>query len=228
METFRATVEDLFLVEGRQLVSTLFQEGAPVVGMQVAIGDATCAVSWIEQPRVHPSTGKKHGWYDKFDCLTGSPARPIYQMCLQPCEKSDFVAQRGDEVRQISETFTFGDSEDLCQQLIELVRSGKKTATCGALMDYQEGGEPMPVVGRRDIVLNWDGTPALVIETTEVSIEKFCDVSEDFALAEGENDTRVGWAADHQRFFERNGGFDPEMMLVCERFKLVEDLVDAG
>ena len=227
MANFRATVEDFFLVDGRQLISALFREGVPTVGMQVAIGDATCAISWIEQPRVHPSTGKKHEWYDKFDCLTGAPARPFYHLCLEPCKKSGFVAQRGDEVRQISETFTFGDNESLCQHLLELVRSGKKTATCGALRDFEDGGEPMPVVGRRDIALNWDGTSALVIETTEVTIEKFSNVPEDFALAEGENDTREEWAADHQRYFERNGGFDPDMMLVCERFKLVEDLRDA-
>jgi hypothetical protein len=32
-----------------------------------------------------------------------------------------------------------------------------------------------------------------------------------------------GWRRDHQAYFERNGGFDPEMLLVCERFRLVED-----
>ena len=227
MERFVATVEDCFLVKGQQVVNVLFQKGVPKVGMQIAIGDATCVVSWVEQPRLHPSTGKTHDWYEKFDCLTGAPARPFYLLWVQPSEGSGFVAQRGDDVRQISETFTFGDNEGLCQQLIELVRSGKKTATCGALRDFEEGGEPMPVVGRRDIALNWDKTPALVIETTQVTLEKFSNVSEEFALAEGENDSRDGWAADHRRYFERNGGFDPDMMLVCERFKLVEDLSDA-
>lgn len=63
-----------------------------------------------------------------------------------------------------------------------------------------------------------------MIETLEVSVVRFCDVGEDFALAEGENDDLAGWRRDHQVFFERNGGFDPEMDLVCERFKVVEDL----
>ena len=48
-------------------------------------------------------------------------------------------------------TFTFGDSEPLCNELLSLVRSGKKTATCGALRDFGSGGEPMPVAGRCDI-----------------------------------------------------------------------------
>ncbi|TYC69964.1 ASCH domain-containing protein [Stappia sp. BW2] len=123
-----------------------------------------------------------------------------------------------------AETFKFGDSADLCAQLIALVRAGKKTATCGDLHSFEDGDEVLPVVGRRDIALNWDGTPALVIETVAVTVQRFCDVGEDFALAEGENDDLAGWQRDHQMFFERNGGFDPEMELVCERFKVVEDL----
>lgn len=123
-----------------------------------------------------------------------------------------------------AETFTFGDSQQLCDRLLSLVRCGQKTATCGALRDFFKAGESMPDVGRRDIALQWDGSPALVIETTEVSIVRFRDVLEGFALAEGENDSLEGWRDDHRRYFDRNGGFDPEMDLVCERFVLVEDL----
>ena len=122
-----------------------------------------------------------------------------------------------------STTFTFGDSEELCNDLLRLVRSGQKTATCGALHEFGPEGEAMPVVGCRDTALNWDGTPALIIETLEVAQMRFCDVVESFALAEGENDDLEGWRRDHQRYFERNGGFNSEMMLVCERFKLVHD-----
>lgn len=119
-------------------------------------------------------------------------------------------------------TFRYGDSAALCSRLLDLVRSGRKTASCGAARDFGEGGEAMPVVGRRDIALNWDGTPALVIETTEVTRRRFCDVSADFALAEGENGTLEGWRRDHRAFFERNGGWSPEMELICERFVVVE------
>ena len=104
-----------------------------------------------------------------------------------------------------------------------LVRLGRKTATCEALRNFGSDGEAMPVVGRRDVALNWDGSPALLIETLEVTQRRFCDVDESFALAEGENDDLEGWRRDHQEYFERNGGFDPKMMLVCERFRLVHD-----
>lgn len=35
-----------------------------------------------------------------------------------------------------------------------------------------------------------------------------------FALAEGENETLEGWREEHRDYLSRNGGFEPEMMLV--------------
>ncbi|WP_417687821.1 ASCH domain-containing protein [Roseibium sp.] len=123
-----------------------------------------------------------------------------------------------------AESFAFGDSAELSEELIALVRSGKKTGTCGALRDFSDGQEVMPVVGRKNIALDWDGKPALVTETLSVVICRFRDVDAEFALSEGENDDLAGWRRDHQAFFERNGGFSPEMELVCEQLRLVEDL----
>lgn len=120
-------------------------------------------------------------------------------------------------------TFRFGDNEHLCAALTALVRSGAKSATCQAKAIYDAGVETPPAVGRRDIALNWDGSPALVIETISLEEKRFIDVSEDFARAEGENEDLAGWRRDHEAYFARNGGFAPDMMLVCERFRLVED-----
>lgn len=120
-------------------------------------------------------------------------------------------------------TFTFGDNMKLCDELISLVRSEKKTATCEALREFESGMEAMPSAGRIDIALNWDGTPALAIRTLSIAIEKFSEVGELFALAEGENDNLEGWRLNHEAYFERNGGYEPDMKLVCERFELAED-----
>lgn len=122
------------------------------------------------------------------------------------------------------ESWTFGDSAELSDQLLALVRSGQKTATCGALVDYETEGEPLPVVGRRDLITAWDGTPAVLIEVTEVSLTRFPDVTEDFALAEGEDETLEGWRIGHRAFFERCGIWAPDMMLVCQRFRVVKDM----
>jgi len=123
-------------------------------------------------------------------------------------------------------TFKFGDSAALSARLIALVRSGEKRATCGALSEFEAEPEAMPVVGRTDIAANWDGTPALVVKTVKVEKIRFCDVTEEMALAEGEDDDLAGWRAGHEAYFARNGGFDPKMMLVFEHFDLIEDVAD--
>lgn len=125
-----------------------------------------------------------------------------------------------------AETFKFGDSRALCDALLALVRAGKKVATCGALRDYEKG-EPLPKIGRRDIALNWDDRPALVIETVELVQCRFDEVTEAMALAEGEDDSLEGWRSGHRAYFERNGGFSPSMQIVWERFVLIEDLAQS-
>ncbi|MEM7490483.1 MAG: ASCH domain-containing protein [Pseudomonadota bacterium] len=119
------------------------------------------------------------------------------------------------------ETFRLGDGPALCAELTELVISGSKTATCGALRDVSE--DDRPVVGRRDVACLWDWRPAVVIETTEVTERRFADVPEDFALAEGEG-TFEDWRRGHIAFFERTGGWSSDMWLICERFRVVEVL----
>lgn len=116
-------------------------------------------------------------------------------------------------------TFQFGDSPELADELLALVLAGAKTATCGAVCDFG-GQEPLPEVGRRDVVLDGRGRPACVIETTGVLVQRFDQVDEAFALAEGEG-PYAAWRDAHIAYFERNGGYTPDMMLACERFRVV-------
>jgi uncharacterized protein YhfF len=124
-----------------------------------------------------------------------------------------------------AQTFSFGDGPKMADQLLALVIAGTKTATYGALRDFPAGSADMPVVGRRDVVLAGKGNRAAIIETLEVTIRRFEEVDESFAHDEGEGfRTLADWRKSHQAYFERNGGFSPDMELVCERFKLVEVL----
>lgn len=117
-------------------------------------------------------------------------------------------------------TFQFGDSSELADELLALVLAGTKTATCGALRDFNEQ-EPVPEAGRRDVVLDGSGRPACVIETLSVLIQRFDQVDEAFALAEGEGPYEA-WRDAHIAYFDRNGGYAPDLVLVCERFRMVE------
>src|SRR3954452_5779252 len=100
-------------------------------------------------------------------------------------------------------TFAFGDSPALADELLALVLAGKKTATCGALANFAASGEAMPVVGRRDVVLDGKDRRAAVIETREVSLRRFDSVDARFVHDEGEGDrTLACWRDAHRRYFE--------------------------
>lgn len=118
------------------------------------------------------------------------------------------------------ETFQFGDSPELADELLALVLSGRKTATCWAA---REG--LLTEVGKRMIVCDGRNEPRAVIETVELTQRRFRDVDAGFARDEGEDDLSLAsWRREHQRYFERNGGFSDDMDLWCERFRVVARL----
>tara|TARA_R110002020_G_scaffold67179_2_gene176283 strand:- start:85778 stop:86194 length:417 start_codon:yes stop_codon:yes gene_type:complete len=122
-----------------------------------------------------------------------------------------------------AETFRFGDTPELCAEIIALVRSGTKTATCEAASAYGADGDAWPEVGRRDIALNWDGTPAVMIETVEVATRRFDEMDAEFVASQGEFRDLAHWRVAYEAYFRRNGGFSTDMKLMCERFTLIED-----
>jgi uncharacterized protein YhfF len=118
--------------------------------------------------------------------------------------------------------YPFGDGPQLSDELLALVLEGKKTATCGALWQYAAEKWPLPEVGGRWIVLDGRGKPRCVVETTESSVKRFDEVDEKFAYDEGEDDrTYASWRHAHENYFTRQGKFSPDMLVVCERFKLI-------
>lgn len=120
------------------------------------------------------------------------------------------------------ESFAFGDTPEMADELAALVVEGTKTATAGALADYEASDEPLPSRGDLFIVLDGQGAPRALIRTTEVRVVPFDEVDGDHAAAEGEGDGSLEyWRAGHQAFFERTIGFDPQMPVVLERFELL-------
>ena len=122
--------------------------------------------------------------------------------------------------------WAFGATPEQADELLELVLTGDKTATAGALWDYEAEGEPLPQVGGLSIVLDGAGHPRALIATTEVSVVPFDEVDADHAAAEGEDDrTLESWRRIHEHFFtlhaEHDRGFQRDMPVVLERFRLL-------
>ncbi|MGI3169398.1 ASCH domain-containing protein [Pseudooceanicola sp. C21-150M6] len=123
-------------------------------------------------------------------------------------------------------TFKFGDTEAFCNELLALVRSGKKTATCAAMSDFGPGKEPLPEVGRQDIALNWDGSPALQMETLEVHVLPIGEVTDEMVAPMAEFEDAADYRAQYQAYFERQGSWTPDMMVMVERFKVIRDFAE--
>lgn len=121
----------------------------------------------------------------------------------------------------------FGDNSGLADELGNLVRQGVKTATCSALWEWEAEGCDIPKIGSKTIVLDGNGNPMCIIETTEVTIRAFNEVDAQFAFEEGEDDRSLeSWRREHWRYFSRvlptiGKQPTPEMLLVCVRFRVV-------
>ena len=121
----------------------------------------------------------------------------------------------------------WGDSPKMADELGALIAAGTKTATCSALWEYEAEGSSLPDTGLHTIVLNGNGDPLCIIETTEVKLRPYDEVDARFAYEEGEGDRSLEyWREAHWRFFSRtlpNISKEPtmDMPLVCERFRVI-------
>ncbi|MBO4914882.1 MAG: ASCH domain-containing protein [Oscillospiraceae bacterium] len=122
------------------------------------------------------------------------------------------------------EAWTFGGDAD---ELAQLVKDGKKTATCSALVFYKLENEQLPQVGGYNIILDSGENAVCITKTTKVYVTTFDAVSEEHAFKEGEgNRTLEYWKRVHKEFFADelktiNRQFDEKIELVCEEFEVV-------
>ncbi len=121
----------------------------------------------------------------------------------------------------------FGDSPKLADELVQLVLSGIKTATCCSKNSFQreyERGEA-PCAGSYNIILDGTGQPVCVIQTVRLQGIRFCEMTRELASKEGEGDLSLEyWKEGYKRYFEREGTYSEEMELVFEEFELTDIL----
>lgn len=122
----------------------------------------------------------------------------------------------------------FGDgSKELADELANLVLLGKKTGTCATKESYIVEKENVPEVGQHDIILNGDSKPVAIIKYTKIQEIPMNQVSEEFAISEGEGDLSYDyWYKEHEKFFINEFknyrlNYTPEIMLICQTFEVV-------
>lgn len=120
----------------------------------------------------------------------------------------------------------FGN-EEIADELFQLVYIGKKQATCGSLWAYEYDKQNVLKVGDLTIVTDYSGKRACVIKTTNMTIKKFNEITEEEANLEGEGDLSLNyWRDGHKRFFteeckEMGKEFSEDMPVVFEEFEVV-------
>ena len=111
------------------------------------------------------------------------------------------------------------------RRLTALALAGAKVATAGLLQqDYVDEGEPIEVVGERQVLLGDDGEVATIIEITRVETHRLLEVPWEFAQAEGEGFRSIQqWRDGHRSYYAKLGiDVDDRTSFVCVWFRLVE------
>lgn len=118
------------------------------------------------------------------------------------------------------DVFHFGGSSSaLADERLLLAIQGKKTATTSWPV-------PHPLhwgVGDLSVILDGKGEPRALMQTTSFVQCRFCEVDEEFALAEGEGDYQA-YLTGHMAFYrtqEKGDEFKEESVVLCERFEVI-------
>ncbi|HWQ97831.1 MAG TPA: ASCH domain-containing protein [Clostridia bacterium] len=122
------------------------------------------------------------------------------------------------------ECFHFTNEEQLANELLALVLSGKKRATSSSKLCYAEGEGPKP--GYLSIVTDFAGNPHCVIETKAVQVIPFNEMTYEICSREGEDECLETWQEGHRHFFlmdcqEMGYEFTEDMPVVFEDFEVI-------
>jgi len=122
---------------------------------------------------------------------------------------------------------SYGDSPELSEELLALIRSGRKRAGTGLLWAYEVDDQALPQEGAIEIVIDHNNQPALVTRLVRVEIVAYSDVTAEYAALEGEGDGSLEyWRKAHWAFFSRECqriGREPtqDMPVICSVFEVL-------
>ena len=124
----------------------------------------------------------------------------------------------------------YGDSESLSNELLALIRSGRKRAGTGLLWLHEHLNEPIAQAGEIEIVINYAGVPSVITRTVSSKVIPFNEVTAKYAAIEGEGDGSLQhWRQAHWAYFSREcqriGRISNQSMpVVCSIFEILHVL----
>ncbi len=152
---------------------------------------------------------------------------------MDPLPELDAVLKqlrdRGVSIPAGNRTVTaYGDSPEMSAALLRLIASGQKRAGTALVWALEADEEQHSQPGDIEIVLEFDGTPAIVTRIVECEVVPFDTVTAAYAAIEGEGDGSLEyWRRTHWEFFGRECtriGRVPsrQMPVLCAIFEVVE------
>ena len=140
---------------------------------------------------------------------------------------AEFCAATGVATDTAYQARTFSDPRhsSVTDEIAELARQGRKRGTCHLQLDFEKNGVPYRYPGDYMVVLNTTLTPLCVVRCTRLEIVPFNQVTEEFAVSEGEGDLSYEyWARVHKRYFVNMLGslgldWSDTVNVVCESFE---------
>jgi uncharacterized protein YhfF len=121
----------------------------------------------------------------------------------------------------------YGDSEELSNELLSLIRSGRKRAGTALAWSYEHEREPIPYVGDIEIVVDYRGDPSIITRIVRLDVIPYSEVTAEYTAVEGEGDGSLEyWRSVHWPYFARECGRvgrDPSesMPVVCSVFEIL-------
>lgn len=129
---------------------------------------------------------------------------------------------------ELPESWFFHNNKADANRLGKLVAEGKKQAGSGLYVWYEEAGAPLPAVGTKHIITDFDGKALAIIETKKVDTIAFNNITLAYAALDMGTDEEPlkKWKKAHRDFFtmalaESNDSFSEEMLVVCEYFETI-------
>ena len=124
------------------------------------------------------------------------------------------------------EVWSFGGDAATADELLELVRQGRKFGTASAYDEYvaEDALDELPKIGDYSVLVNLNGEAACIIKNCDVYIRSFEEVPPFHAYAEGESDRSLeNWKEIHTKFFAPNleaigKPLHERSLIVCEKF----------
>lgn len=121
---------------------------------------------------------------------------------------------------------SFGTELESSNVFLQQILNGRKTVSFNALPSFEIDRESLPRVGNLYILTDYEENPHGIIETTDVRILQFKDITWSLAQFNGDADSIEEWREIYKEFFEEDADimgydFSENTPIVCEQFKLL-------